>query len=240
MPDLFMNPRTSTFLESIPFGRELVVLCMAAVTVFLCLMGSGKMAVSESGVIMTLPPVLLGMSGKAVPASEGEKAILPSDTELVKMSYQGGVADLVSAQIVLAGGEKRSIHRPEICLPAQGWLLEGGHVVTIKLKNGHPLQVMRLTASRPITLNNGSKASLENIFYYWFVGYQTTTPSHLERILKTNLDMVLHNINHRWAYVMVTAPVLKGLVPGGRDVSQTDELLQHFVSEVAPAIMKTP
>jgi hypothetical protein len=52
--------------------------------------------------------------------------------------------------------------------------------------------------------------------------------------------MVLHNINHRWAYVMVTAPVLKGLVPGGRDVSQTDELLQHFVSEVAPAIMKTP
>jgi hypothetical protein len=56
----------------------------------------------------------------------------------------------------------------------------------------------------------------------------------------TNLDMVLHNINHRWAYVVVSAPILKGLVPDGRDLEQTDEMLSRSVSELATKIMRNP
>lgn len=224
----------------IPFAREVVVLLLALAALLLCFKGSKSMGVSESGVIMKLPAELLELQGAPVPISESEKAILPGDTEMVKMEYQGGVSDRVSAQIVLAGGEKRSIHRPEICLPAQGWTLEGGHVEKVKLSNGHDLQVMRLTARRPIILNNGSKSELENIFYYWFVGHNATTPYHLQRILMTNLDMVFHNINHRWAYVVISAPVLKGLAPHGRDLHQTDELLSQVVAELAPQIMKNP
>ena len=229
-----------TLIEKIPFGRELVVLLMALTTLLLCFHGAKSLGVSESGVIMHLPDALLGMAGKPTPVSESEKAILPGDTEMVKMGYQGTPAELVSVQVVLAGGEQRSIHRPEICLPAQGWSLEGGHAVTVRLSNGHDLQVMRLTARRPITLNNGAKSELENVFYYWFVGRDVTTPYHLQRILMTNLDMVFHNINHRWAYVVVSAPVLKGLVPDGRDLAQTDELLSKVVSDLAPRIMKNP
>lgn len=222
------------------FVREAAVLALAAATLFLCFQGSKSLGVSESGVIMHLPSELQSMPGKPVDISESEKAILPGDTEMVKMAYQGSIADNVSVQIVLAGGEKRSIHRPEICLPAQGWTLDGGSVKTVKLANGHDLQVMRLTARRPITLNNGSTAELQNIFYYWFVGSHATTPYHLQRILMTNLDMVFHNINHRWAYVVVSAPVLKGLVPNGHDLEQTDAMLSRSVSELAPQIMKTP
>ena len=227
-------------IEKIPFGRELVVLLIALATIFICLHGAKSLGVSEAGIIMKLPDQVLGMAGRSTPVSESEKAILPGDTEMLKMAYQGTPSELISVQVVLAGGEKRSIHRPEICLPAQGWSLEGGHAVTVRLSNGHDLQVMRLTARRPITLNNGAKAELENVFYYWFVGRDVTTPYHLQRILMTNLDMVFHNINHRWAYVVVSSPVLKGLVQGGRDLKQTDELLSKVVSDLAPRIMKNP
>ena len=227
-------------IPRIPFGREAVALGLAALTIVLCLSGGTSRSVSESGVIMKLPAVLGAMSGTPQPLSEGEKMILPGDTETVKMSYQGVSGDMASAQIVLAGGEKRSIHRPEICLPAQGWTLEGGNVVTVKLSNGHDLQVMRLMAERPVELKDGSKVRLKNIFYYWFIGSNTTTPYHLQRILKTNLDMVFHNVNHRWAYVVISAPVLKGLVPNGKNLEQTDAMLSSIVSDLAPQIMKNP
>jgi len=228
------------FMDHLPFAREVIVLMMAGLTLFACFHGGAARSISESGVVMHLPDVLLNMRGTTVSASEGERAILPKDTEMAKEQYESSSGKFLSAQIVLAGGEKRSIHRPEICLPAQGWTLESGKVVPVKLSNGRELEVMRLTARRPIVLNDGTKTELENVFYYWFVGKNVTTPYHFRRILLTNLDMVLHNVNHRWAYVVVSSPVLKGLVPGGNDLKQTDELLDTAVRELAPEIMKNP
>jgi hypothetical protein len=213
---------------------------MAGITLIACFRGGTSRSVSESGIIMELPDSLLGMHGTRVPVSEGEKVILPKDTEMAKEQYQSASGRFLSAQIVLSGGEKRSIHRPEICLPAQGWTLESGKAVTVKLSGGKPLEVMRLTARRPVVLNDGTKKELENVFYYWFVGKNVTTPYHFRRILLTNLDMVLHNVNHRWAYVVVSVPVLKGLIPGGNDLRQTDEMLDAAVRELAPEIMKNP
>jgi hypothetical protein len=227
-------------IDGIPFGRELIVLMMAGLTLLACFQGGVAKSASESGVIMNLPDTLLNKSGTPAPISEGEKTILPKDTEIAKMVYQSGVEAPLSVQIVLSGGEKRSIHRPEICLPAQGWTLESGRTVPVKLSNGKQLEVMRLTARRSVMLNNGSKAELENVFYYWFVGHGVATPYHLKRILMTNFDMVFHNVNHRWAYVVLSAPVLKGIVPGGKDLKLTDEMLNDAVRELAPKIMKNP
>lgn len=226
--------------DKIPFGRVLVVMLMAGVTLTACFKGGTTKSISESGVLMSLPGQLLGMTGTPMSTSEGERAILPKDTEISKMQYKGYHSDILAVQIVLAGGEKRSIHRPEICLPAQGWTIEGESVIPVKLSNGHEIKVMRLTASRPILLPNGNKTELMNLFYYWFVGQGTTTPYHLQRILMTNFDMLFHNTNHRWAYVVVSAPVLKGLAPGGKNVEQIDVMMKEAVSELAPKIMKNP
>jgi len=237
--DAVLHNRTALF-GRIPFCREAVVLLMTGITLFLCFQGGSSESVSEAGVLMNLPEILLGMEGTPIPVSEGEKTILPKDTEMAKKQYQSVSGRFLSAQIVLSGGEKRSIHRPEICLPAQGWTLESGKVIPVKLSNGKELEVMRLMARRPIVLKDGSKTEIENVFYYWFVGKNVTTPYHLKRILLTNLDMVFHNINHRWAYVVVSAPVLSGLIPGGNDLKQTDAMLDNAVRELAPEIMKNP
>ena len=70
-----------------------------------------------------------------------------------------------------------------------------------------------------------------------FVGKGTTTPYHFIRILKTSLDLLLHNVNHRWAYVIVSSPVLAGLSADAESEEQTFHSIKVFVSQLAPQIM---
>ncbi len=190
-----------------------------------------------AGVIMKLPDVVDGFTGEEQPVSEAEIRMLPKDTGFAKKTYKNFGGDQVSTQIVLAGGEKRSIHRPEICLPAQGWNLKTGEAMPITLENGQTLDVMRLIISRPVEVRPGVQKELTSIFMYWFVGKNMTTPYHWMRLAHANWDKVVHNVNHRWAYVIVSAPVLEGFTPNGKNQEQTMEMLKSFVAEVAPEIM---
>jgi EpsI family protein len=221
----------------LPLWRSLVVLALAGATVAACYWAAPPSGSSEAGVRMNLPETVMGMHGEEQEVSNAERSILPKDTEFAKKQYTDGAGDTVNCQIVLAGAEKRSIHRPEVCLPGQGWTLKSGEVVPVKLDNGKSLDVMRLTIGRPVTLNNGQQKELTSLFYYWFVGKDMTTPRHVTRILKTNLDMLLHNTNHRWAYVIVSAPILEGFAPGGKSMPQTAEFLERFISELGPDII---
>ena len=187
---------------------------------------------------MELPGTLVGLWGSDQPVSEAEKVILPADTEFAKKFYSDGLGSDIHCQIVLAGSEKRSIHRPEVCLPAQGWTIKSGEVVPVKLADVKTLEVMKLIVSRPVTLNNGAQRELTSVFCYWFIGKNATTPHHFVRVLKTNLDMLLHNTNHRWAYVIVNAPVLEGFVSGGKNLQQTTDRLEAAIAELAPQIMR--
>lgn len=194
-------------------------------------------ASTVAGVIMKLPDVVDGFTGEEQPVSEAEIRMLPKDTGFAKKAYKNFAGDQVATQIVLAGGEKRSIHRPEICLPAQGWNLKTGEAMPITLDNGQTLEVMRLIISRPVEVRPGVQKELTSIFLYWFVGKNMTTPYHWMRLAHANWDKVVHNVNHRWAYVIVSAPVLEGFAPNGKNQEQTMEMLKSFVAEVAPEIM---
>jgi hypothetical protein len=142
--------------RAIPIWRGLVIVLLAAVTVIACLWGTPPATKSEPGVVMELPGSLIGLWGSDQPVSESEKVILPADTEFAKKIYSDGMGNDIHCQIVLAGAEKRSIHRPEVCLPAQGWTIKSGEVVPVKLADGRTLEVMKLTVVRPVTLNNGT------------------------------------------------------------------------------------
>jgi hypothetical protein len=231
------NSVSSAESGSIPVWRGVVIVALAAITIVACLWGSSTATKSEPGVVMELPSTLVGLWGSDQPVSEAEKVILPADTEFAKKIYSDGLGSDIHCQIVLAGAEKRSIHRPEVCLPAQGWTIKSGEVVPVKLADGRTLEVMKLTVARPVTLNNGAQRDLTSIFCYWFIGKHATTPHHFVRVLKTNLDMLLHNTNHRWAYVIVNAPVLEGFVPGGKDLQQTSARIEAAIAELAPQIM---
>jgi EpsI family protein len=233
-----MNAIAPSGLPSgIPFWRTAVVLALVGLAAAACFWGSPTVGLSESGVNMHLPEKVGGYTGKELPVSESEIAILPSDTEFAKKLYSDGRGEEIQCQIVLAGAEKRSLHRPEVCLTGQGWTLKSGEVVTIPLANGKSLDVMKLFIGRPIRLPNGEQKEITSIYLYWFVGKNSTTPYHFVRILKTNLDMLLHNVNHRWAYIIVSTPVLEGFSPNGRTAGETDKALREFIAQLAPTIM---
>jgi EpsI family protein len=191
-----------------------------------------------AGVILQLPDAVKGFTGEDQPVSEAEIRLLPKDTGFAKKAYKDSDGDQVFGQIVLAGGEKRSIHRPEICLPAQGWNLKTGGAVPITLDDGRTLDVMRLIISKPVEVRPGVTKELTTVFLYWFVGKDMTTPYHWMRLAHANWDKVVHNINHRWAYVIVSAPVLDGFTPSGKNQEETMKMLESFVGEIAPKIME--
>lgn len=218
--------------------RALILVALVGATIAACFLRNANIGVSEAGVVLDLPSSIGDFWGTDQPVSKSELALLPGDTQFAKKLYKDARGNQVNSQIVLAGGEKRSIHRPEICLPGQGWRIKDRAVLSIPIEGGEPLEVTRLRISRPITLPNGEETELESYFLYWFVGKDTTTPHHLVRIARTNLDMLLHNTNHRWAYVIVSAPILEKFVPGAKDGPETLEMLKSFISEVYPQIRK--
>jgi len=213
-----------------------IFLVLGFATLFICYATPKPNAAPKAGVNMSLPGTVGNFWGTDQEVSDAEKTILPKDTGFAKKFYSDGLGSQINCQIVLSGADKRSIHRPEACLRGQGWKMEGGNTIPIKLANGKELSVMELVIKRPVNVG-GKTATLSSLYLYWFVSKDGTTPYHWERIAKTNLDLLLHNVTHRWAYVIVSAPVLEGFVPHGKNKAQTEEMLKNFISTAAPDIM---
>src|SRR5690606_33319672 len=80
-------------------------------------------------------------------------------------------------------------------------------------------------------------------YFYWFIGAGITTPSHASRSIITLKDNLIHNINHRWAYVSVLALNTEGLPMDEirqrpRNDTQTTELITEVIANIAPYIHK--
>jgi len=218
--------------------RAAAFLGLVVAVFFLCRQNPDTMTKSESGVVMVLPEHVGDFTGQEQPVSESELHILPPDTEFAKKLYTNPEGEQIGCQIVLSGGEKRSIHRPEVCLPAQGWTKKTGGAIPIHLADGRTLHVMKLVVARPVEVRPGEHKELTGLFVYWFVGKDITTPYHWYRILHTDWDRVVHGVRHRWAYVILNTAVLEGFTPGGKNEKQTLESLENFLRVFAPQIMK--
>jgi EpsI family protein len=223
---------------SIAPWKVIVVAALGGAVVVGMLLIGGIHTGAHAGVQMELPEAVSSYQGTEQEVSESERVILPADTEFAKMLYKNLSGDQVVVQIVLAGAEKRSIHRPEVCLPAQGWSIVSRSVLPVKLPAGGLLEVTQLVISRKVQVGPNDFRDLKSVFLYWFVGDGVTTPHHWMRLLRTSWDRVVHRQNHRWAYVIVSAPALKGLAPDGRSVDETRALLESFIAEIAPEIIK--
>jgi EpsI family protein len=228
-----MNERKGTL------GRVALILLLGGTTVALCLLLPTPNTAPHAGVVMDLPERVGYFTGKWVGASPAEIAILPPDTQIVRREYVDMTGDRIMASIVLSGGEKRSIHKPEICLPGQGWNIRGGQVEKIVLNDGRPLEVMDLSLVRDVEVGPGDRRKLPAHYFYWFIGDQVSTPHHWKRMFLTSFDRITKNLNHRWAYVIVMSVVTEGFLPGGKNDAQTVEMLKQFTAEAAPSFIRT-
>jgi hypothetical protein len=194
----------------------------------------------QAGVVMQLPDYVRtggGFIGTPAQVSPQERHILPKDTEFARKLYRDLPAqDGIYCSIVLTGAMQQSIHRPEVCLVAQGWDIVNQEYIPIELKSGHRLVVCNLTIQRVVHREQPVTITAYNM--YWFVGEKITTPSHLERTFLTSWDRIVHNRAHRWAYVTVMAQITQNLRPDGLDPAQTKKLMIDFVRDVVPSFEK--
>ena len=172
--------------------------------------------------------------------TEEEKKILPEDTMGSRRLFKDKDGDELFCSIVLAGRDVTSIHRPELCLTGQGWALgklEVEQIPTPAVKGG-VLSVSRLNATRNMQSSDGRTARTHSIFLYWFVGKDRVTPYHWQRIYWTAKDRVLHNTNHRWAYILIHIPVTQSETDGkGKSEEQTMKVVAGFVQDIYPTLV---
>ena len=189
------------------------------------------------GIKLALPQFVGNWYGTDAKITDQELQILASDTQFARKHYTDATGGFVVASIVLSGHDlDNSIHRPERCLPAQGWTVINSRKLQILLPGGGELQVTRLHNVRQVVLADGKTVPIYNLNYYWFVGYHHVTASHLERTFLDIQDRMLKGYNQRWAYVAITSDITKGLIPFGRSESEVDAMLQEFIRNVVPQI----
>ena len=180
-----------------------------------------------------------------LPVSQAEHEILPPDTEFAGRTYgsfalsENDWLNRITCKIVLSGREKRSIHRPERCLPGQGWSVVESKIVDVPLESGHPLRVTALLLTRPVTGRDGTTRQLKFCYLYWYVGRKVSTPLSSVRVLLTNWDLIVHRENQRWAYVIVAGYPTDNLVPHGRTQEETLDELKSFIHMAVPSFVKS-
>ena len=225
-----------------PRVKGAVVVAGALLIVVICWLVPEPQAGEEAGVTMELPSSVGPLVAFSQAVTPAELAILPPDTQFARKAY-GSPGDApvqrITCSIVLSGKERRSIHRPERCLPAQGWRIDSSTEVEVPLVSGHTLAATALLLERPVTLRNGSTIRVRQYFVYWFVAKGLTTPSQTTRILLTNWMLLTHRVTERWAYVFVSGIVLSDIAPGQPGPEETLGRLKAFIRESVPFYMES-
>lgn len=153
-----------------------------------------------------------GWRGVKQQESQAERSALAADTIFSKASYsrfdwESYVGDYPSqwlhVSIVYSGQDMgESIHRPEWCLPSQGYLDLVGSKDSIPLDNGMQLNVTRLD-SRFVSNVDKDSVPCRAIHYYVFVGHETIQDTHEKRNYRDIYDRVVNGYVQRWAYFQV-------------------------------------
>jgi len=158
---------------------------------------------------------------KLYPSSLGEATVLPSDTSISKRDYTAPDGMRYSVSMVVAGRRRGSIHRPELCLPAQGYVMTRARTVPLNVAGGFPQRVRVITVQR-----TGAPAfSLA----YWFFCRDRESCSHTDRIVSDIWDRSIRNRINRWVMLAVN-------VPFGLETSEDIKRFEEFLGGLAPQV----
>ena len=159
-----------------------------------------------------LPERVLGMEGKDQPITRVELDWLPKDTTYGRRLYEAPDGFAAQLTVVLMGGDRTSIHKPEQCLTGQGLPIDQEESLMISIREPHPyeLPVKKLTATRRGMTVAGEMIQQRALYVYWFVADGELTASHNQRMKSMARHLVTRGELQRWAYVSCLAYCLPG------------------------------
>ena len=160
--------------------------------------------------------------GELAAESLGERRILPPDTQFRRRLYRDSYGRTFLVTAVIGGVSKRSIHRPELCLPAQGFVLSRPRDFTVA---GRPFHSVELTPPGGVP---------STLAYAFFNQDGMHTASHMRRILADVWDRSVHNRIDRWVMVTVLASAPEGFTRARPTNRQLLDGLLSAMSEGLP------
>ncbi len=196
--------------------------------------------VSEPGVKLALPLTVADYQGREFDMTAQEKNLLDEGVKLARSVYASSTGRQIMATVILSGFVKRSLHRPEVCLPNQGWTVTDRTPIPLRLEDGREITMMMMRIFRDTEPQPGVRIRTRALNFYWYVGSDgVTCPDHYEHILLSYFDSTFRNIQHRWAMASIYVPL-----PEQR-VGQEDPFIElgaledarGFIAKLAPQFM---
>lgn len=140
---------------------------------------------------------------------------LPADTSFQVRDYRAADGFSVELSVVLMGSDRTSIHRPEYCLPGQGWEIDNELTSVQKISMNSPfpyeLPVNRLISTKVVEVAGGKSLTARGIYVYWFVdGTHYTEKAWKWKVWYIPHDLILKGVLERWAYVSLFSSCFPG------------------------------
>jgi len=150
-----------------------------------------------------LPAQVLDFSSKKEAQDQTVLDMLPKDTSYAQRLYTATNGFWVNANIILMGTDRTSIHKPEFCLPGQGWQINQKTNVELTISGTRPysLRVAKWTISNVLLGANGQRQRVSGLYVFWFVAKNEQTTDHQQRIWWLTRDLLTTGVLQRWAYI---------------------------------------
>ncbi len=215
----------------------------------------------------TLPEDVGRWHGIPGEPGEREKQVLAKDTEFRRMQYRDrrGQLPAIETSVVFSGKNlSQSIHRPEVCLRAQGWTFVTESYLQLEglLPSGQLLPVKEMICKRaamkpsekegdkptPYLTADGNPVYLWRVFYYTFFGHEAVLAGHYQRTMSDMKDRLFKGYDQRWAYATFSSFITakhaeQGFSLPGMEVFDekgTKGLITDFLKQLLPVVVSGP
>jgi hypothetical protein len=183
-----------------------------------------------------LPERVLNFASTNLPISSNVVSFLPPDTIYGSRRYWTADGFSVQLNVVLMGTDRTSIHKPEICLVAQGWSIPPAETLTLTVPRPEPyaLTVKRiLTQARHFKMPDGREEVVRGIYIYWFVADNLLTAEHGERMWWMSRDLIRTGMLDRFAYISFYSVCRPG------QEEETFNRMKEFIAASVPEFQLT-
>lgn len=192
----------------------------------------GKLAATNS---ILLPETPLDYRSILLPVTREELDWLPRDTTFGRRLYTAPDGFRIQVSGVLMGTDRTSIHKPEFCLPGQGFQIlrrDQTHIV-IDRPHRYALPVTRLNGLREMRKPDGTVERVGAVYVYWFLSDSRLSNDHAQRMWWLATDLLRTGELQRWAYLSTLA-----VCPPGQE-DATYARLERLIQTIVPEIQQT-
>ena len=182
------------------------------------------------------PGTRAGFTSTNVPEPQLVLDYLPPDTSYAERIYTAPDGFWVQNTVVLMGGDRTSIHKPDYCLPGQGWVIKDKSVVNISIAGAqnYDLPVAKWVIANSIQRPDGQKQAVNGLYVFWLVADGEQTADNYQRMWWMGRDLLRTGVLQRWAYVSYFVVC----APGQEDAAF--ERMKNLIAHSVPEFQKPP